>query len=104
MVLRKEDFEETGARAEETEQIVDLPRAVSTVQVVALISNPPENGNGNGVRLSFRSKSGHDALNVATLAKRFGGGGHARAAGAKIDQPLDEVVRAVTDALIDELG
>jgi phosphoesterase RecJ-like protein len=40
-------------------------------------------------------------VNVAALAARFGGGGHARAAGAKIDAPLDQVVRQVSEALVE---
>ena len=37
--------------------------------------------------MSFRSKPGPDAINVIDLAAPFGGGGHARAAGAKINAP-----------------
>jgi phosphoesterase RecJ-like protein len=41
-------------------------------------------------RVSFRSKG---AVDVASLAVTFGGGGHSRAAGARIAQPL-AVVKA----------
>ena len=40
-----------------------------------------------------------DAVNVADLAAQFGGGGHARAAGAKIDQPIDAVRPRIVEAL-----
>ena len=55
------------------------------------------------VRLSFRSKPGPDAVNVAKLAQQFGGGGHARAAGAQVAAPLESVIedvcRATSDAV-----
>jgi nanoRNase/pAp phosphatase (c-di-AMP/oligoRNAs hydrolase) len=35
-------------------------------------------------------------VNVADLAGELGGGGHARAAGAKLQAPLEEAVRRVT--------
>ena len=131
MVLHAADFAQTGALIEETEQLVDLPRAVGSVQVVALITEPPQRsetavdaptgkprpgkrsgssgGGGSGgsgkdadagaIRISFRSKSGAHAIDVSLLAQRFGGGGHARAAGAKVAAPLEEVVERVTTAL-----
>jgi phosphoesterase RecJ-like protein len=123
MVLRAADFAQTGALIEETEQLVDLPRAVGSVQVVALITEPPQRtrseaqapaskpkslkhtgGSGKdedagAIRISFRSKPGAHAIDVSLLAQRFGGGGHARAAGAKIAAPLEEVVERVTTAL-----
>jgi phosphoesterase RecJ-like protein len=101
MVLRKDDFAQSGAWLEETERFVDFPQAVSTVKLVALITEPPDNGAGSPVRVSLRSKPGEGAVNVAALAARFGGGGHARAAGAKIDAPLDQVVRQVSEALVE---
>jgi phosphoesterase RecJ-like protein len=109
MVLRAEDFAETGARTDETERLVDIPQIVDEVQVVVLITEhhvPDEAGNLHPqTRMSFRSKpapldAGTDrAVNVAKLAGRFGGGGHARAAGAKLDRPIDDVVPDVLAAL-----
>ena len=92
MVLRKTDFTETGALPEETDRFVDIPQVVSSVQVVVLIC---ESLDDSPIRISFRSKPGENAVNVADLAANFGGGGHARAAGAKCDGDLDEVVAKV---------
>jgi phosphoesterase RecJ-like protein len=102
MVLRASDFVETGAQAEETERLVDIPQTVATVQVVVLITEPPDEQGKSApplIRMSFRSKPGKDAVNVAELAAQFGGGGHARAAGAKVPGPLDVVVARVAEAL-----
>ncbi|MBI1336825.1 MAG: hypothetical protein GC164_07675 [Phycisphaera sp.] len=116
MTLRASDFADTGALLEETERFVDVPQSVATVQTVILVTQPPpppppEGGSAlspgrrsedkvpGAVRLSFRSKPGPDAINVAELAQQFGGGGHARAAGAKVDAPFEVVVRKVTMAV-----
>ncbi len=108
MVLRAQDFAETGARPEETERLVDIPQIVEQVQVVVLITEHLVTEDGetrSTTRMSFRSKpapadAGSDrAVNVAELAAHFGGGGHARAAGAKVDRPIDEVVPEVVDVL-----
>ncbi len=105
MVLSAHDFQETGARMEETERLVDLPQLVGSVRVVALVSEPPPEeaaSKGNGaIRLSFRSKPGENAINVAELAQTFGGGGHARAAGAKKAANLSEVVQEVENAILE---
>ena len=139
MVLRSEDFLETGALLEETERFVDAPQVVSSVEVVVLITQVPakpkaavapiqhaettagsprslgstkekqratqstslgqEDHTNDVIRLSFRSKPGPKAVNVAKLAQEFGGGGHARAAGAQVQAPLDTVIHQVTQAL-----
>ncbi len=115
MVLRGEDFAETGAQLEETERFVDTPQTVASVQVVALITQVPgQSSSGDPansatepsddeapstVRLSFRSKPGPDAVNVSQLAQHFGGGGHAKAAGAQVNAPLHRVIEQVTEAM-----
>lgn len=103
MILRGSDFAETGALEEETERLIDIPQQVGTIQVIVLLSEK-RNGNGPGepsvtTRMSFRSKPGPNAVNVADLAARFGGGGHARAAGARMDAPVEEVLPKVQQAL-----
>ncbi|BAM04234.1 DHH family phosphoesterase [Phycisphaera mikurensis] len=106
MVLRKQDFEETGARSEETERVIDVPQSVDAINVVVLLSEVSAKG-GDVTRMSFRSKpsgpGGGPPINVSDLAARFGGGGHARAAGARQDGPVSEVLPRVLAALR-ELG
>ena len=98
MTLRVADFDETGALPEETERLIDIPQAVSSIQAIALITEV-HHGEGIQTRISFRSKPLANAVNVSQLAEQFGGGGHARAAGAKLDAPVDEVVQRVVEAL-----
>ncbi|MCK4601282.1 MAG: bifunctional oligoribonuclease/PAP phosphatase NrnA, partial [Phycisphaerae bacterium] len=49
---------------------------------ILLVENP------ENVRVSLRSR---DALDVAAIAAKFGGGGHKRAAGARIADDIDVV-------------
>jgi len=95
MSLAPTDFAETGARPDETERFVDIPQMVRDVQIVALVVGQ----NDGKTRLSLRSKPGVNAIDMNQLAQQFTGGGHARAAGAKCDQPVDQV----TEQLIHEI-
>jgi phosphoesterase RecJ-like protein len=104
MVLTRQDFLDAGAGAEDTDRLVNIPLIVGQVQLVALISDPP-NRHGEGddevtrTGISFRSKPGPKAIDVAKLAGQFGGGGHVRASGAKVAGTIDAVTQNVADAL-----
>jgi len=98
MTLHASDFEETGALPEETERLIDIPQQVGTIQAIALLSEI-HTDHGPQTRVSFRSKPTPNAANVAELAQQFGGGGHARAAGAKIDEPITAVRPRIVAAL-----
>ena len=78
------------------DEVLDLMRAVERVEV-ALFLRQARNGE---IRLSARSKG---AVDVDRLARRFGGGGHARASGASLSGDLSqrcaEVVGAALEAL-----
>ena len=64
-----------GGTLEDTDQVLDILRGVGAVEGVAVVS---ERADGR-VKVSFRSKH---SLDVNRVARRVGGGGHARAAGA----------------------
>jgi riboflavin kinase/FMN adenylyltransferase len=85
MTIRKSDFAETGCRPDETENLVNEPlRAGSVESSVLLVEND------DVIRVSLRSR---EAVDVAEIARRFGGGGHVRASGARIARPLEEARR-----------
>ncbi len=108
MTLTEADFEQTGAFEEETERLVNLPLQVGTIEAVVLAAES-RGPDGLITRLSFRSKPGRtriaagatldEGVNVAELAQRFGGGGHARAAGAKAEGSAAGVLPLVRTAL-----
>jgi phosphoesterase RecJ-like protein len=95
MSLSADDFAETGAEPSETENLINEAMRVGTVELAVMLIETPEN-----IRVSFRSRG---RVDVSALASRFGGGGHARAAGARLTKPLVEARRTVMAAAQDAL-
>ncbi len=93
MSVRKGDFEQTRANVPDTENLINIPLQIRTVEVSILFVEPPD---GGAIRVSLRSKGGVD---VARFAEQFGGGGHARAAGLKLNGSFEEAFTRVTDAM-----
>ena len=95
MTLTPEVFAKTGAKPLDTEDIVNEPLRIDPVAVSILLVD-----RGDGViRSSFRSKPPHSEgdpdIDAAAIAQTFGGGGHRRAAGARISGTLPEVRRQI---------
>lgn len=78
-----------------SEEVINEPQRIGSV-VAAVLLIEPYQGEGP-IRVSFRSKR---EIDVAAIARQFGGGGHARAAGAKLTTTLDEAYRQVTPVMI----
>lgn len=96
--LTADDFAQTKASVNDTEAIVNLPLQIGTVQAsVAFSQNTP----GDVIRISFRSKG---QIDVSKFAERFGGGGHARAAGAKMNGTIEEVREKVLNAFVEAIA
>ena len=91
-----EMFTESGARREDTEGLIDYARAIQGVLVAILFEEMAEPGK---FRISLRSK--HPKIDVNAIARRFGGGGHREAAGARFSgEPIErKVLAAVSEAL-----
>jgi phosphoesterase RecJ-like protein len=77
-----------GAENENLNGIVGFMRSTADVEVAVLFSETTD----GRVRTEFRSKG---RVNVAEIAYRLGGGGHAPAAGCSLPGPLEEAVRTV---------
>ncbi|MGV8082636.1 MAG: bifunctional oligoribonuclease/PAP phosphatase NrnA [Coriobacteriia bacterium] len=67
------DFDELGARREDTETLPDVVRQVGGIDVAIVLRQA-----GGEVRVNLRAKAGFD---VGSVARLFGGGGHLPAAG-----------------------
>ena len=97
MTVTKADFELTGAGVPATENLINIPLQIATVEAALLFTEPLDDG---PVRVSLRSKG---QIDVAKFAEQFGGGGHARAAGLKLQTTLrdahDHVVAAMIKAM-----
>ncbi len=94
-VVTEEIMTEVGAKSEDVVGIVDAIRSIEGVEVAIFFRE--EKGK---VKINFRSK---DRVNVSELAKRFGGGGHVKAAGAVVSGPIAEAELTVTRAVIKHL-
>jgi phosphoesterase RecJ-like protein len=98
MRVRKSDFEECNANVGDTESAINIPLQVRTVEVSLLFTEPKEPG---PIRVSLRSKG---QVDVAKFAEQFGGGGHARASGLKVEGTLQDVHDRVVAAMRATLG
>ena len=82
--LRLADFVDTASIPAHSEGIIDLLAQSDTAEVSMLLKEQ-EDGT---TRLSVRTRSG--GVDATVLTGTWGGGGHARAAGATIPLPLDQ--------------
>jgi phosphoesterase RecJ-like protein len=80
-----------GLKSEDLDGIAEYPRSVAGTKVAMLFRDL---GHGK-VKVSFRSTGVAD---VNALARKFGGGGHARASGAMVSGSLEQVRVAVMAA------
>ncbi len=91
IVIPRKLVEETGVDESELDGVSAIPRQIEGVQV----------------GLTFRERDGFYKISVRTvepvdaseICRRLGGGGHARAAGCTLKGSLDEVKRAVLEAV-----
>lgn len=77
------DFAATGSLPAHGEGIIDLLSQADEAEVAILFKEAD-----GATRISVRTKPG--GVDATVLTGRFGGGGHARAAGATIDVPVAE--------------
>lgn len=75
--LTKKMYERSGAAREDTEDLINYARSVDSAIVAILFEEIADRGR---IRISLRSKS--PKINVSQITRKFGGGGHAGAAGA----------------------
>ena len=84
-------LERYGATADDLDGIVEFPRSIAGVRL-ALLFRQVASGR---IKVSLRSMG---AVDVADLAQRFGGGGHAKAAGASFEGSIADVQATVLAA------
>ncbi len=92
--ITNEMYTKTAARREDTEGLIDFIRGIDGVYVAFVFEDMPE---ADRVRISLRSK--HKRVDVNSIARHFGGGGHREAAGARITGAPREVESAVLDVV-----
>lgn len=89
--------EEYGLKSEDLEGLAEHPRSVGGTRMAIFFRDL---GHGK-VKVSFRSTGD---VNVNEFARKFSGGGHARAAGALIPGTIEEVRHSVVTAAREFVG
>lgn len=90
--IGKDDLRNTGAVPEDLEGIVNYALNVDGVEV-GILFKEAEDGS---VKASLRSAG---KANVAAIAQLFGGGGHVRAAGCRLEGSREDSVSELVDAV-----
>lgn len=90
--IERKDFEEAGAVASDSEDVINMTLAVGGAEVAVILVEQ----RSGGFKISFRSRLDVDCSRVA---ETFGGGGHVKAAGAFVNEPLEAARAKVLDAV-----
>lgn len=91
--LRDQTRVDLALRPEDSEGLIDTIRSIRGVRLAVFFEELPD----GKVRVSMRSKD--KRLDVCQIATRFGGGGHALAAGIRMKGPWDEAKALVLSAI-----
>ena len=92
VALREELIQQFSKRFDLRDKIFTFFRSFDGVEAIVIFTQL-KNGQ---TRVNFRSQK---ILDVAQLAKQFGGGGHARASGCTLNEPLNSVRAKILSAI-----
>lgn len=92
--ITEQDLQEIGASKEDIDGVISYLKTIKGTNLVAFIY--PKDEKANTYKLSMRSNPPYD---VAHFCKQFGGGGHARAAGATLEGQLSDVLERIEMAM-----
>jgi phosphoesterase RecJ-like protein len=94
LTMTREALAAAGGTLEDTEGIINFPLSVKDVQAVAFFKEiaPGE------WRISMRSKG---AIDVAAIARQYGGGGHVNASGCSADGDLAALQKKFLERLVE---
>ena len=87
---------QAGGTYEDTEGIINLPLTVKEIQAVVFFKR----ADGDEYRVSMRSKGDID---IGSVAKKFGGGGHKNAAGCTVTGPIDALQKTFIEKIEDAI-
>jgi bifunctional oligoribonuclease and PAP phosphatase NrnA len=98
LALTNETKKRLGIHPDDIDGLIDYVRCVDTVVVALFFEELP----ADKIRLSARSKD--DRIDVNRICGEFGGGGHPRAAGARIPGDLETVRNKVLKRVFHEIA
>ena len=78
---------------------IDHLRAVDGIRAAAVIKDQVSRGDA-ARKVSLRA--GDDSTDVSVIARRFGGGGHVKAAGCSTELDFDQIVAVISEALAEQ--
>lgn len=90
ITITSDVMNEFHAAPEDTDGVSNIPRSIQGVQCGITMKQ-----DGDGWKISVRSD---EHVNAAELCGKFGGGGHARAAGCKFNIGYDEAKKKLVEA------
>jgi phosphoesterase RecJ-like protein len=96
VAVMKADLEACGATHEDLDELVEEPRKLKGVEVAALFSEAAD----GRAKVSLRSR---ERVDVNAVCRRFGGGGHRLASGAKAAVPLPAFIAEVEAAVLAQM-
>lgn len=96
IVITRKMIEESGAKEDDMDGLSSIPRQVEGVLVGVTIREKA----GGGYKISLRAQQ---PVNASKICARFGGGGHAGAAGCTFNTSLEEAKKQILDAIGDSL-
>ena len=100
--VTREDFEATGSTDTDSEGVIDRIRVVEGTAVAALVRDLLCSESGPQRRkVSLRSTDGR--VDVSRIARRYGGGGHQRAAGFTTSCDLPALVEGLRAEIREQL-
>jgi len=82
-IIKEDDYKTTGATIDDSEGLVDYARAIDGVEIGVMLEE-----RGGTIKGSLRAKD--PKFRVDQIAKQFGGGGHACAAGLNLNSSTIE--------------
>jgi bifunctional oligoribonuclease and PAP phosphatase NrnA len=86
------DFAATGALPSDSEDIINMLLSVRGTEAAAILVEQP----AGGFKISLRSRC---ELDCSAVAEQFGGGGHRKAAGATLNEPLKSARQKILAAV-----
>ena len=91
--ITNEIMEKHGAERSDTEALAQIPRSIDGVMISAFLKELPE----GDIRVSLRSLGDY---NIEPVARKFGGGGHKKAAGCTFkNTSIEDAEKALVEEL-----
>lgn len=98
VTLTRDDFRSVRGTKADVEDVIEIPRSTARNEIALFFYQIPDRT--KETRCSIRTRGNWDATEIAG---RFGGGGHAKAAGCTITAPLAKARRLMRSAVKDIL-